>query len=457
MRGRTIPLPETRTGRLLVGAVALLVIIVALGTLSHRLVESNMDFIDALYATLNTVTTVGRGMTEFTRVGKIVSIVVMLSGIVTAMLVLGLVTRAMIEGQIRTLVGRKRMGKQIASLRDHVLLCGYGRMGRIIARELAKSSGPFVVIEQDSEAFAQVEEDGRLGFHGDAANDETLKQCGVEHARALISVTSSDADNVFVTLSARQLNPDICIIARVNEDSAIEKMRKAGADRVFSPYRVGGRQMALAALRPNVIDFLTEIHGAPGEESYQIEELRVEPGSSVCGRSLRELNLNQVLGVIIIGLRHEDQPMTYNPLADTKFEGNDILIALAPIKSARSTRRNGRSKTIALLLPIGWPPGPKPSHCEVPLTPRAFLLPHDAGQALPLSRSLTSPTERAVYHAVLCAPFYEAVGGRRRLARAGISSGFPRTKSKSLVSICMSPPGLGNTSKPRRMASTVTP
>jgi len=330
MREHFIPLPKSQTGRLLVGAVTFLICSVAVGTLALMLAERDMTRLEALYAVLNTITTVGRGLTEFSLAGKIINMVVMVVGISTAMLVIGLITRAMVEGQIRTLVGRRRMERQIANLNKHVLLCGYGRMGRVIAREIAKNRGPFVVIEQDNEALAQAEEDGHLAFLGDAASDETLNQCGIERARALISVTSSDADNVFVTLSARQLNPGIRIVARANEDSAIEKLRRAGADRVFSPYRVGARQMALAALRPNVIDFLTEIDDAPGAESYQIEELRVEPHSTVCGKSLRELNLSSMLGVMIIGLRPQGGRMTYNPPADTKLDGNDILIALAP-------------------------------------------------------------------------------------------------------------------------------
>lgn len=330
VRKKCIPVPQTQTGQLLVGAIAAFVAVVAFGTLAYRMVETNLTTLEALYATLNTVTTVGRTMGEFSRGGKVVSMAVMVLGITTAMLVLGLVTRAMIEGQIRTILGRKRMEKQIATLRDHILVCGYGRMGRVIARELSKDRVPFVIIEQDESALAQLEAEGYLAYQGDATNDETLIRCGIERARALIAVTSSDASNVFVALSARQLNPNLYIVARANEDGAIEKLKKAGADRVFSPYRIAGRQMSLAALRPNVIDFLSEIGQALGTESYQIEELRVEPHSQVCGKSLRQLNLSRALGVMIIGLRRGGQGMVFNPSADTELRGDDILIALAP-------------------------------------------------------------------------------------------------------------------------------
>jgi len=321
--------PESHTGRLLAGAVALLVGIVALGTLSFEIFEK-ISLVDALYATLNTVTTVGRGMREFSLSGKIVSMAIMIVGTATLTVVVGLVTRSFLEGQIRTLLGRKRMEKQIAKLENHVLVCGYGRMGRVIARELLNGNVAFVILEKHEAAFRQIEDDGYPGIHGDATHDEVLIRAGIRRARALIAVTPSDADNVFVTLSAHELNPKILIVARATEDSAIEKLRKAGADRVFSPYRAGGKLMAQAALRPNVIDFLAEVGGVPGAENYQIEELLVGTGSPLCGKSLRELNLSRTLSVIIIGLRRPEGPMAYNPSADTVLTAGDMLIALAP-------------------------------------------------------------------------------------------------------------------------------
>jgi len=328
-RGSRIPLPRSNTGQLLVAAIALLVIIVALGTLAYETFEGLSPF-NALYSTLNTVATVGRGMGEFSHAGKIVTMVIMAFGTVALTLVIALVTRAFVEGEIRALVGRRRMERQIAKLENHVLVCGYGRMGRVIASELAHTGVSFVVIEKHEPAFRQLEEQGYLGVHGDSTSDEVLSHCGIQRARALISVTPSDADNVFVTLSARELNPKIFIVARASEDSAIEKLRKAGADRVFSPYRSGGRLMAQAALRPNVIDFLAEVGGVPASETYQIEELLVGAGSPICGKSLRDLNLSRTLSVIIIGLRRQGGAMAYNPSADTVVTPGDILIALAP-------------------------------------------------------------------------------------------------------------------------------
>jgi voltage-gated potassium channel len=328
---------------LLIATVLLLVIIVALGTLAYETVEK-LNILDALYATLNTVTTVGRGGERFTTAGEIVTIVIMVVGTVTLTLVIGLVTRALVEGQIRTMLGRKRMEKQIAKLENHVLICGYGRMGRVIARELADGGALFVIIEKHEAAFSQIEEDGYLGIHGDATHDEVLIRCGIERARALISVTPGDADNVFVTLSARELNPRIFIVARASEDTAIEKLRKAGADRVFSPYHAGGRLMAQAALRPNVIDFLAEVGGVPGEKTYQIEEMLVGPDSPLAGKSLRDLNLSRTLNVIIIGLRHQGGPMAYNPSADAVVTAGDILIALAPTGRLRQLAEMAAAK-----------------------------------------------------------------------------------------------------------------
>jgi len=324
-----VPMPKSHTTELLIGAAALLIIIVALGTLSYETVEK-LTLVDALYATLNTITTVGRGKSDFSTAGEILTMALMVVGTVTLTLVIGLVTRALVEGQIRTMLGRKRMEKQIAKIENHVLVCGYGRMGRVIARELANANVPFIIIEKHETPFQHIEADGHLGAHGDATSDEVLIRCGIERARALIAVTPSDADNVFVALSARELNPKIFIVARASEDSAIEKLRKAGADRVFSPYRAGGRLMAQAALRPNVMDFLAEVGGVPGAESYQIEELLVQAGSPLCNKSLRELNLSRTLNVIIIGLRRQAGPMAYNPSADTVVTAGDLLIALAP-------------------------------------------------------------------------------------------------------------------------------
>jgi len=325
-RQRRFYLPRSHTGEMFVGTVALLIIIVTGGTLCFEVFE-HLSPLDAFYATLNTVTTVGRGMREFSTSGKLISIAIMILGTVTVMLVVALITRAVVEGQIRAIFGRRKMERLLSKLENHFLLCGYGRMGRVIAHELADAGVTFVVIERDETTVRQIDEDGFFGICGDATSDEVLIRCGVQRARVLVAVTPTDADNVFVTLSARQLNPKIFIVARASQDSAIEKLKKAGADRVFSPYRSGGILMAQSALRPNVVDFLA---GVPGAGTYQIEELRVEEGSAICGKSLRDLNLSGTLNVIIVGLSRPGSPIVYNPAADTVISNDDILIALAP-------------------------------------------------------------------------------------------------------------------------------
>ena len=219
------------------------------------------------------------------------------------------------------------MEKKIDYLRDHYIICGFGRIGHIIAEELERKGYKFVIIETDPERLDLIEHHGFLGVAGDATLDENLIKAGVERANCLVATTTSDATNLFITVAARQLNPNIYILVRADEERAEAKFLRAGANKVICPYRIGAMQLAQAAIRPNVIDFLEITVRTEKSLEYAIEEVRVPASSQLVAKSLKELALSRSVGIIVIGIKRGGK-MLFNPSADSVVEANDILIVL---------------------------------------------------------------------------------------------------------------------------------
>ncbi len=236
--------------------------------------------------------------------------------------------REIVAGEMNSILGRRIMERQLNALKEHYILCGYGRLGQIIAAELQSNKVPFAIIEPSDEHYASILNDGYIGLQGNALDDETLKHAGIERAQALISTIDSDADNVFVILSARQLNPRIRLVVRAESESAISKLKHVGADVVVSPITLGGETIAQSAMRPNVVDFIN-ITTRARHQRYQIEEIQIGGHSLMAGQSLRELAITAAHGVMIIGVtRANADDSIFNPSADTVLHVGDILIVL---------------------------------------------------------------------------------------------------------------------------------
>lgn len=319
------------------GGFALGLVFIA-GTLWYGLVEK-WDWLDAVYMTVITLTTVGYGETQsLDDRGKIFTIALILAGVITIGYIVNRFTEALIEGYF---VEGKRIRQQqrlVESLRDHFIICGFGRIGRQIATEFAVEGTAFVVIDGSRE---QVEIAQGLGYHtiqADATLDETLLEAGVNKARCLVAALPSDAENLYIILSAKSLNPKIRAIARASNEEAVQKLKRAGADKVISPYITGAKRMAAAALRPQVMDFMDGITTL--DRSFYLEEYSID--SRICpvaGLSIRQARLRSESGALVLAVRREDGTMIVGPTGDTILMNFDMLICMGTADQLRILNR----------------------------------------------------------------------------------------------------------------------
>jgi voltage-gated potassium channel len=219
------------------------------------------------------------------------------------------------------------MERNLAALNNHLIVCGFGRMGRYVCREFSRQGLPFVIIDRKAEALEGPDAANGIPVVGDATNDEVLKRAGVERARALVTVAASDADNLYITMSARLLNEKLYIVARAEGDQAEQKLLRAGASRVVTPYAIGGTKVAHAVLRPNVVDFI-ELATATEHLDLQIEETTIQPHSPLTGKTLRASRLRDELGLIVVAVKKPQGHMIYTPPGEHVIEAGDTLIAL---------------------------------------------------------------------------------------------------------------------------------
>ena len=312
-------------------ALILLAAVMSLGTLGLMRIE-NFTFLEAFYMTVITISTVGFGeLHELSDSGRIFIVFVIVSGMAlvgyTAMTIGGIV----VEGHLRSFLGGRMMRKELDRLRGHYIVCGYGRMGRIVCDELVQEGKPHVVVTDDQEDAEALRLDGRLVVHGDATDDDILVQAGVTRARGLVATVSSDIANLYITMSARELtaeeNPKLYILARAADEKAIHKIKHAGANRVVSPYKIGGSRLAMALLRPTVFDYL-EVVSQGGDIELGMEELPIDSGCPLAGKRLRETTLRQDYDIIVIGLLDSGGEMIFNPGPEHELRAGDKLIVL---------------------------------------------------------------------------------------------------------------------------------
>jgi voltage-gated potassium channel len=308
-------------------ALGVLAAILVVGTLGYMVIEGWGAF-DSLYMTVITLTTVGYAeIHPLSPPGRWFTMALALGGIFTFFYVAADFIRGIVSGEIARALGRQRMERQLAGLENHMIVCGFGRMGRYVCQEFSSHGFPFVLIERNASLLEGFRMPSGIPLHGDATSEETLKRAGVVRARALVTAAASDADNLYITMSARLLNDKLVIVARAEGEAAEQKLARAGATRVVSPYAIGGQRVAQAVLRPNVLDFI-ELATTSEHLELQMEETAVGPGSRLAGRALKDSQLRQDLGIIIVAIKKAQGGMVYNPAPYVVIEEGDLLITL---------------------------------------------------------------------------------------------------------------------------------
>lgn len=321
--------------RRIVLSLIVLLGIVSLGTSGFILIEG-WGPLDSLYMSVITLSTIGfKEVHDLSDQGKIFTMVLIVFGVSTLGYLVSSMVQLMFEGQIQRIIGRKKVEKRIDALHDHYIICGYGRIGSMICRELSTCKVPFVVVERDTEVLEKIEDDQFLWMKGDATVDETLVQAGIMRARGLVSVVTSDSENVYITLTARGLNPGLYILARSGEEGTELKLKRAGANKVVSPYAIGGMRMAQSILRPNVVDFI-EIATTSEHLDLQMEEISIPQDSAFAGQTLISSAFRKETGVIIVGIKKAHGHMIFNPNPHDQLDEGDTLIVLGDPRSVDS-------------------------------------------------------------------------------------------------------------------------
>ncbi|HEU5460494.1 MAG TPA: potassium channel protein [Pyrinomonadaceae bacterium] len=316
---------------------------ILLGTVMFHVLEG-WSILDSLYVTAQTVTTVGFGdLTPRTPYGRAFAVVFMMVSVGIVLYALTSTVQSIVHSELFATYGHSR---KMSKMRDHFIICGAGRVGSHLMRNLRAANGNFVVIESDSAKVEALMEFGVPILARDATLEETLREAGVEHARGLAACLPDDADNVYVVLTARDLNPKLHIVARAAEEQAEAKLIRAGANRVVAPTLIGGHRMAMALTKPAVGDFLDSLTANHLELGF--EQLEVDSASTLVGRKLSETVIRSELNIVIVSIRRNDGEIIFNPSGSTQIEGGDLLIAIGNAESL--TRLNalarGRATTV---------------------------------------------------------------------------------------------------------------
>lgn len=304
-----------------------LVILILVGTLGYHATEG-WEILDSFYATVVTISTVGYGdFMPRTLQGRLFTIILILLGVGTMFYTVGLLAQNMVEGRLRIILGRGRLEKMIDKMSNHYIICGCGRIGHLIGRELKAEKVPFVVIDSSVEVIERIAEEGFIYCKGDATQDKCLIEAGVKRARGVVCVLPSDAENLYVILTSKELNPNVWILSRSEDEASEHRLLRAGADRVMSPYTFGGMRMSMAILRPAMLDFI-EITTNRASLELRMEEMTVCEGSPIIGKTLEDSQIRLKYGLIIVAVKKESGKMIFNPLASYVIERGDRLIAM---------------------------------------------------------------------------------------------------------------------------------
>lgn len=327
---------RTGTVRVLIAA-AILAGFIVIASLGYYYIEPAYSAGDSVYMTIITISTVGYGYVhELSAWGRGWTVFVIAGGVATAGTVLSLVVGVIVEGHLRDILGRRQVQKAISALSGHTIVCGYGRMGSLVAEQLVSNGWDVVVIDAEAERTAAAERAGLPFVLGDAQEEDCLKAAGVERAAVLVGTLANDADNVFLTLTARQVNSSLRIVARAQQAATESMLRKAGASRVVSPQIIGANRIADVVVRPAVVDFVEMAH--KGIE-LELDQLRLGETSKLIGRTLEQLALPRRIGVHVVAVRRADGEAVYHPTPDFELAAGDTLVLVGRKGSAAAVQQ----------------------------------------------------------------------------------------------------------------------
>jgi voltage-gated potassium channel len=308
-------------------SLMMLIGIIAFGTFGYYFIE-HMPLFEAFYMTIITISTVGFSeIVPLTPLGRMITVIVIILGISVGTYTIGILVRVFVEGELVKIFGRRKVQKHVSELKNHFIICGFGRIGRIICSELFEDNIDFVVIEQDQSAIEEIEAKKYLYLEMDATAEEALMKAGIMQAKGIATAVNSDANNVFITMTAKSLRPDIFILARASEEKNEGKLIRAGATRVVSPYLIGGRRMAQMLKRPTVVDFV-DIAMMGSHLGLMMEEARVGENSILIGKNLIDSHLRKDFGVIIVAIKKLSGDMIFNPLPSDTLEAGDVIVVI---------------------------------------------------------------------------------------------------------------------------------
>jgi voltage-gated potassium channel len=334
--------PVSRTRFRIRYALMALAVAVLFGTVGFHFIE-HWSLADSFYVTVQTLTTVGYGdQPPRSSAGRIFAIVVMLIGAGGVALAVSTIVQSIVQLELVETFGQRRKSKKMSKMHDHFIVCGSGRVGSNLVRDLQRSNQPFVVIEKDQQRAAEFAQDGVNVLVRDATMEESLRDVGVEHARGLAACLPDDADNVYVVLTARDLNPKLHIVARAAEEQAESKLLRAGANHVIAPTIIGGHQMAVALTKPAVSEFMYSI--TANELGLGFEQVEVDANSSLVDQELHSTPIRGELDLVIVSIRRQDGETLFNPSEKTVIRGGDLLIAIGQADSLMKLNKLARGK-----------------------------------------------------------------------------------------------------------------
>jgi voltage-gated potassium channel len=321
----------------------MLLLVMAGGTAGYHYIEG-WPWFDGFYMVVTTLTTIGyQEVHPLSHAGRVFNVFVILSGVSLLALGVGALSQALLEFELQSFFGRRRMEREIGRLDGHYIICGLGRVGRSVARELARKPVPFVILENNEAKRQRFATENWLVLGGDATQEPTLRQAQIDRARGLVAATTTDATNLYIVLTARGLNPQLKIIARASEDAAEKHLRTAGADAVVSPYLFAGQRIAQSLLRPNVVSFLDTATTHLGID-LEIGEIHITPASTFAGKTLESSRIRQERGVIVLAIKRS-AGMRFNPAPDERIEADDCLIAMGEPAQLRQLEQTASSSS----------------------------------------------------------------------------------------------------------------
>jgi len=326
--------------------LALLLVVVLAGALGYHLL-AHLGTLDSFYMAITTLFTVGfREMGDITNYTKLFTIIYLIMGLGTATYALSNLTALIVEGDIQGYLRERRMEKRLADLQDHIIVCGFGKMGFQAAWELKQAEIPFVIIEQDETKTHNPRFEGEIFLVGNAMDELILTRAGLKQARGLISALASDADNVLVTLTAKQMAPDVEVVARAAKLGTENKLKAAGADHIVSPYEIGGRRMANLFMTPDMINFVDVVVDSKEQLELALEHVLVSPSSPLAGQTLRDTRIRDSTGALVVGINRAGEGLRFNPKGSETFQVGDVLLVLGPHTALESFVTLARGVTV---------------------------------------------------------------------------------------------------------------